>query len=411
MNRIRFGSAALARDRHLFRTLARRLPWLLLVPVLALMPGCKEDAPPPTAPPEVEVVAIAQRSVPVFQDWVGTLEGDINATISAQVSGYLLSRNYTEGSLVTNGQVLFQIDPAPFQALVAQAESQLAQTKATEQKYALNVEKYRPLAARQAISQQELDDAVQNQRAAAANVQAAQAALEQARLNLGFTTLRAPVKGIAGLASAQAQIGNLVGPNSGQLTTVTTVDPIRAYVSISQAFMTRAMERSLAEGRNLRVTETKEGGAELQLILAGGQVYPEKGRVRYADNQVDVRTGTIRVVGEFPNPKNLLVPGMFVRVRALVETLPDALIVPQRAVTDMQGRSLIAVVGADSKVRIVPVQTVTQSGVDWVVTGKGLKAGDLVVAEGIQKVREDAVVKTVPYAEKVATAPAAAEKK
>jgi RND family efflux transporter MFP subunit len=400
---------------HAPRQSGRAVSLLALLGCVAFVAvcGCKKEAAPPPAPPEVEVVAVVQTNVPIYQDWVGTLEGDVNATISAQVSGYLLNRNYTEGAAVTNGQVLFQIDPAPFKAVLDQAESQLAQAQATETKYAMNVEKYQPLVLKQAISQQELDDAVQNQKAAQANVQAARAAVEQAKLNLGFTTIHAPVKGIAGLASAQAQVGNLVGPGSGPLTTVTTVDPIRAYVSIAQAFMTKAMEKSLAEGRNLRSTDIKDGGAELELILADGQVYSEKGRVRFADNQVDVRTGTIRVVGEFPNPQSLLVPGMFVRVRALLETLKGALVVPQRAVTDMQGRALIAVVGANNKVSIRPVQTVSQVGSDWVVQGD-LKAGDRVIAEGIQKVREGVVVKPVPFAEKVAAAaptPVKAEEK
>ena len=384
----------------------------LLAAACATFCGCKQEQAPPPPPPEVEVVPITQKDVPVYKEWVGTLEGDVNATISAQVSGYLLSRNYTEGVAVTNGQVLFQIDPAPFQAILDQARSQLAQAKATEEKYAKNVEKYRPLVEKQAISQQELDDAVQNQKAAAANVQAAQAAVEQAQLNFDFTRICAPVAGIAGLASPQAQVGNLVGPNSGPLTSVSTVHPIRVYVSVSQALMTKAMEKNLAEGRDLRRADAKDGGAELELVLANGQVYsddgkPVKGKVRFADNQVDVRTGTIRVVGEFPNPKGLLVPGMFVRVRALLETLQGALVVPQRAVTDMQGRSLVAIVGADNKVSIRPVQAGEQVGSEWVITGK-VQAGDRVVAEGIQKVRDNMLVKPVPFGEKPAGAPGTA---
>jgi len=347
-------------------------------------------------------VAVEQKDVPIYRDWVGTLQSEVNATISAQVTGYLLSRDYQEGTMVTNGQVLFRIDPAPFKAALDQAQAQLAQSKATEEKYVLNVKRYRPLAAKEAISQQELDDAIQNQKAAQAKVESDQAALKQAELNLGFTTICSPVDGVAGLASPQAQVGNLVGQNSGPLTTVTTVDPIRAYVSVSQALMTEMMQRRLAEGKDdLRSADSKEEGTELELVLADGQTYAPKGRVRFANNQVDVKTGTIRVVGEFANPKRLLVPGMFVRVRALMATLKGALLVPQRAVTDMQGRSLVAVVGADNKVTIRPVDMVDQVGLNCVVKGN-LKAGDRVVAEGIQKVRDGVEVKPVPFAEKVA---------
>lgn len=376
---------------------------LLAVPAVLGLCGCKQAAPPPPPPPTVEVVPVQQKDVPIYRDWVGTLESEVNATISAQVSGYLLSRGYTEGSLVTNGQVLFLIDPAPFKAALDQAKSQLAEAKATEEKYALTVNRYRPLVAKEAISQQELDNAVQNQKAAQAQIEAAQAAVQQAQLNLDFTTIRSPVDGVAGLASAQAQVGNLVGPSTGPLTTVTTVDPIRAYVSVSQALMTKMMQRRIAEGQELRKLEDQQAGAELELVLANGQTYDRKGRIRFANNQVDVRTGTIRVVGEFPNPKRLLVPGMFVRVRAKLETLQGALLVPQRAVTDMQGRSLIAVIGADNKISIRPVDAIEQVGSEWVVKGN-LKAGDKVVAEGVQKVRDGVVVTPVPFAEKTASA-------
>jgi membrane fusion protein (multidrug efflux system) len=341
---------------------------------------------------------------------VGTLESDVNATISAQVSGYLLSRNYLEGAAVTNGQILFQIDPAPFQATLDRAKAQLAEARAKQEKYALTVSRYRPLVEKQAISQQELDDAVQDEKAAQAQADSAQAAVQQAKLNLDFTSIRSPVDGIAGLASAQAQVGDLVGPNSGLLTTVTTVDPIRSYSSVAQATMLRFMEQRLAQGHGARREGSAEG-IQLELILAENKVYPLKGRVRFANNQVDVKTGTIRVVGEFPNPQRLLVPGMFVRVRALLETLEGALLVPQRAVTDLQGRSLVAIVGADSKVSIRPVQTVERSGPNWVIKGE-LKEGDRVVAEGVQKVRDGTLVTPVPFgAETAGIGASAAEKK
>ncbi len=376
---------------------------VFILPMLVSFSGCKEKPEArQAAPPEVEVVAIEQRDVPIYREWVGTLAGDVNATITAQVSGYLISRDYTEGSVVTNGQVLFQIDPAPFKATLDKAKAQVAQAQAQEEKFALDVKRYRPLAATEAISQQELDDAIQNEKTAQAQVEADQAAVEQAALNLGFTTIRSPLDGVAGLA--KAQVGDLLGPSSGQLTTVTKVEPTRVYASVSQQVMTDVMERRLAEGKG--TTRTGEG-PQLELVLASGSVYPLKGRLLFANNQVDVKTGTITVVGEFPNPQRLLVPGMFVRVRAILDTEKNALLVPQRAVTDMQGRYLIAVVDADNKVSIRPVTAGERFGPEWVITGN-VKAGDRVVAEGIQKVREGAVVHPVPFVEKLAAAPASA---
>jgi membrane fusion protein, multidrug efflux system len=365
----------------------------LLVPLMVSVSGCKkqQQAGPP-APPQVEVVSVEQKDVPIYREWVGTLEGEVNATISAQVAGYLVNRAYKEGSIVTNGQVLFQIEQAPFQAALAKAKAQLDEAKARKGKTELDVQRYRPLAASEAISKQELDNAIQADKAAAAQIESGQAAVQQAELNLAFTTIRSPVDGIAGLA--QAQIGNLVGPTSGPLTTVTKANPIRVNFSVSQQTMTLMQERTLAEGKSLRDSAHYQG-PPLELILATGSVYPAKGEVRFADNQVDVKTGTIRVVGEFPNPKGLLVPGMFTRVRGLVATDKGALLVPQRAVTDLQGRSLIAVVGADNKVSIRPVTTGERVGPDWVVKGE-VKPGERVVAEGIQKVKNGAVVNPVP---------------
>ena len=385
--------------------LIRRIPLIaLLFPLLASLSGCKgKQEAPQAVPPDVEVVAVEQQDVPIYREWVGTLQSEVNATISAQVSGYLLSRDYQEGAMVTNGQVLFRIDPAPFQAALDKAKGQLAQAQAKRDKYALDVQRYRPLAATEAISKQELDDAVQNEKAAQAEVESAQAAVQQAELNLGFTYIRSPVDGIAGLAPAQAQVGNLVGPSTGPLTTVTTVDPIRAYASVSQALMTQMMERRIAAGQTVRSLEGREEGMELELLLAGDKPYRPKGHFVFANNQVDVKTGTIRVVGEFKNPQRLLVPGMFVRVRALLDTLKGSLLVPQRAVTEIQGRSLLAVVGADNKVSIRPVQAVERFGSKWVIAGD-VTAGDRVVAEGIQKARDGAVVNPVPFAEKTAAA-------
>ena len=369
------------------------------VAMVFCLSGCEKTEGPPPAPPTVEVVGVTQRDVPIYYEVVGTLEGNVNASISAQVSGYLLSRDYKEGSRVTNGQVLFQIDPAPFKAEVDKAKSQLGEAQATQEKWALTVNRYRPLAATQAISQQELDDAVQNDQAAQAAVEAGRAAVQQAELNLGFTTIRSPLDGMAGLFSPQAQVGNLVGPNSGQLTTVTTDNPIRAYFSVSQRLMTDIQQRMLAAGKPLDTGE----GPPLELTLANGTVYPLKGKIRFKNNQVDIGTGTVRVVGEFANPQSLLVPGMFVSLRALLNTEKDALLVPQRAVTEMQGKYLVAVVGADNKVSIRPVTTGERVGQEWVIKGE-VKAGDKVVAEGVQKVRDGAQVNPVPFTEKLAGA-------
>lgn len=390
-----------AMTRHLMRKMAAPVG---LLAWLVWLPGCKEkEAAQPLAPPDVAVVAVTQRDVPIYRDAVGTLEGEVNATISAQVSGYLISRDYSEGSDVTNGQVLFRIEPATFAATLAKAKAQLMEAQAQKGKTALDVERYTPLAASQAISKQELDDAVQADKAADGQVASAQAVVKEAELNLNFTTIRAPVTGSAGLA--KAQVGDLVGPGTGLLTTVVQMDPIRVYFSVSQQLVTKMLERRLAEGKAARA----DAGPELELVLATGTVYSEPGRVRFANNQVDVKTGTITVVGEFTNSNKLLVPGMFVRVRALLDTQKDALLVPQRAVTDVQGRSLVAVVGTDNKVSIRPVSVGERVGQEWVITGP-VKAGERVVAEGIQKVRDGAVVNPVPFGEKPAdkaVAPAA----
>ena len=361
---------------------------VLSVALLTSFLGCKKNEPAQAAPPEVQVAIVEQRDVPVYHEWVGTLEGDVNATISAQVSGYLLTRNYQEGSLVTNGQVLFQIDDRTYKAALDQAMAKVGKSE-------MDVQRYTPLAKTQAISQQELDDAIQ------ANL-ANEAAAEAARLNYQFCKILSPVDGVAGLA--QAQVGDLVGPGSGALTTVAQINPIRVYFSVSQQLMTTIQERMLADGKRLRDADGNYQGPPLELTLASGSIYPLKGKVRFANNQVDVTTGTVRVVGEFENPQGLLVPGMFVNVRALLDMDKGALLVPQSAVMNMQGRYLIAVVGEDNKVSIRPVMAGETIGEQWVIAGN-IKAGDRVVAEGVQKVRDGSEVNPTQMAADTNEAP------
>jgi membrane fusion protein (multidrug efflux system) len=374
--------------------MVRNLPLKMSLPVLSLvlvipLSGCKKSEEPPARPPEVQVVAVEQRDVPVYREWVGTLEGEVNATISAQVSGYLLKRNYQEGGIVTNGQVLFQIDDRTYKAALDQAMAKVGKSE-------MDVQRYTPLAKTQAISQQELDDAIQQNLAN-------EAAAEAARLNYQFCKILSPVDGVAGLA--QAQVGDLLGPGSGALTTVVQINPIRVYFSVSQQLLTQIQEHMLADGKRLRTEGGEYQGPPLELTLASGFVYPLNGKVRFANNQVDVKTGTVRVVGEFENPQGLLVPGMFVNVRALLDTDKDALLVPQSAVMDMQGRYLVAIVGEDNKVSIRPVTAGPTFGQQWVITGN-IQAGDRIVAEGVQKVRDGMEVSPVLLDAKTVSVPA-----
>lgn len=360
----------------------------------AVLSGCsKPEQASQAPPPDVQVVSVVQKDVPIYREWVGSLAGDVDATISAQVSGYLLTQNYKEGQYVKAGDLLFQIDPRTYQAVLDEA---VAKQVKTEQ----DVQRYTPLAKTQAISQQELDDAIQ------ANL-AAKAAVDAAQLNVQFCRITSPVDGIAGLA--QAQIGDLLGPGSGPLTTVVKTDPIKVYFSVSQDLMTEIQMKMLAAGKVLRSDTGTYQGPPLELILLSGETYPEKGQVKFANNQIDVRTGTVRVCGVFPNTQSLLLPGMFVTVRALLDTETNALVVPQKAVTDMQGTYLVAVVDSDNKISIRPVNAGERFGEDWIITGN-IKPGDRIVAEGIQKVRDGITVNPVapqsPAADKSLATPA-----
>src|SRR5437762_4713725 len=411
-------------------------------------------------PLDVEVVRVEQKDVPVYSEWIGTTEGIVNADIKAEVAGCLLRQDYKEGSFVKKGQLLFELDQRPFQAAVDQAngqvaqfqgqleqanslvalaqaqvaqansqllqsQAQLAQAQANQVKTQLDVNKYAPLAEQKAVTQQELDNAVQGNVVAKAQVEAARAGVETARaqlraanaqigtakaaintakgqvenaqaavrtaqLNLGFTRIISPIDGIAGIA--QAQVGNLITTTSAPLTTVSTVDPIKVYFTLSEQQYLSFTKRNLIEAR--------QGASvvhiELELILSDASTYPEKGSFFFADRQVDPKTGAIRMAGIFPNPGNVMRPGQFGRVRAVTATKSDALLVPQRAVSELQGSYQIAVVGGDNKVEMRTVKVGERSGSQWVIED-GLKAGETVVVEGTQKIKPGAVVQPKPY--------------
>jgi len=383
-----------------------------------VLEGCQQQRAVMAMPaPDVEVAPVLVQDVPITKEWVGTLDGRVNAQIRAQVSGYLMKQAYTEGSFVRKGQLLFEIDPRPFQAALnlakgslAQAEgnlqqtrANLAQSKARLGKANLDVNRYTPLAKTKAISQEELDNATQSQLEAAAAVQSseaaiesskaaivsAKAAVEDAELKLSFTNIIAPIDGIAGLA--KAQVGDLISPAGGELTTVSTVDPIKAYFTVSeQEYM----------NRNSPLQGASRGRAgDLELVLADGTLYGHKGSFYMADRQVDVGTGTLRVAALFPNPGNFLRPGQYGRVRAVLETRKNAILVPQRAVTELQGTYQVAVVGGNNVVRIRKVRLGDRIGDLWLIE-EGLAAGESVVVEGIQKVRDGVTVHPAPYGQK-----------
>lgn len=360
--------------------------------VVSLLAGCGgKAAAPPGAPPEVKVIAVTQRDVPIVSEWVATLDGYVNAQIQPQVTGYIVKQTYKEGSPIQNGAVLFEIDPRPFQALLDQAKAQLAQAQAQLGKTQLDVDRDTPLAKERAIAQSQLDNDIQANLAAKAEVQSAEAQVEQAQLNLGFTHVTSLFEGIAGIA--QVQLGNLVNPST-VLTSVSQVNPIKAYFPISeQEYLRLASGINAAQGE----VESAKDAPPLELILADGTVYPSKGRVLYTDRQVDITTGTIRVVSAFPNPKNYLRPGQFGRVRASTYTRNGALLVPQRAVIELQGSYQLAVVGSDNKVNVRIVKVGERVGTEWIIDS-GVKKGDMVIVEGVQKVREGVSVNPVPLA-------------
>ncbi len=372
--------------------LGRLLPLLFAVFALLLSGGCRNNqAAPPTGPADVQVVDVMQKDVPIYVEWIATLDGYVNAKIQPQVTGYLIKQNYVEGSFVRKGEALFEIDPRPFHAALDQAKAQLAQAEAQLGKAALDVERDTPLAQARAIAQSQLDNDIQAKLGAKASVEAAKAAVEQAQLNLEFTQVRSLVDGIAGIA--KGQIGDLVGPST-LLTTVSQVNPIKAYFTVSEQEYLDFNRRFPTEAS--REAERKQ--LQLELILADGTTYPPKGTIYFADREVNPSTGAIRIAGLFPNPGNILRPGQYGRVRTAIRTKQGALLVPQRAVTELQGSYQVAVVGSDNKVSIRPVKVGERIGVMWIID-EGLKPGERVVAEGVQKVRQGAAVNPKPFAE------------
>lgn len=385
---------------------------VLCLGVIALIIGAvhplrKASATANAIPPVIEVTQTEQKDVPIYGEWIGTLDGLVNADVRAEVTGYLLKQGYQEGSFVKKGELLFQIDPRPFQAALDQAEGQLQQARAmlanaqaVQGRTDLDVKRYTPLAREQAASQQDLDNAVQNNLAALATVETEkaqiktdEAAVETAKINLEFTSLVAPIDGIAG--QAQLQVGALVTPASGAVTSISTLDPIKVYFTVS--------EPQYLGWRKRFPTETSREAADkalrLQLILADGSTYAHEGRFFFADRQVDEGTGAIRLAGLFPNPDNILRPGGYGKVRAVIRMQHGALLVPQRAVSELQGGYQIAVVGADNKVTIRTVKVGDAFGSDRIVTD-GLNPGERIIAEGIQKVRPGMVVNPIPYNER-----------
>jgi membrane fusion protein, multidrug efflux system len=366
----------------------RPLPILVLLLLAGLASACSKDTDVGAAGPAADVVVVpaAKQDVEIYSEWVGTTTGNVNAQIYPKVQGYLVKQAYHDGSVVQAGDLLFEIDPRQFQASLDEATGQLARARAALVKYQTDVGRYTPLAAEGAVSQEELDNAVQARAGAAAQVDSARAAVEQARLNLQWSKVKSPITGVVAIASAQ--VGDLVSPQT-LLTSVSQLDPIKVNFPVSEIDYLRFAKRI----RELQETGQPDQNAGLELILANGERYPEPGRFNVAGLAVTTTTGTIDAQGLFPNPDNLLRPGQFAKVRAVTDRIPGAIVIPQRAVRDLQGLTQVAVVGAEDKVTFKTVKLGPATGSDYVVTS-GLAAGERVVTEGLQKVRDGMLVKT-----------------
>jgi RND family efflux transporter MFP subunit len=349
------------------------------------------EAPPP---PEVLVTQVVKADVPIVSAWVGTLEGSENADIRARVTGYLQKRDYQEGSYVKAGDLLFEIDPRPFEATLAEAKSQLVQAQALQLATQADFERAQELFNKKVISEQEYQNKTQLNEANVAKVGALQAAVDTAQLNLGFTKISAPVDGIAGIA--KAQIGDLVGPGGSAttLTTVSAIDPIRLYFPLS--------EKDYKQHANALQAMMQRPYAErpeaIEMVFADGTVYPRKGKFSFVDRQVDPTTGTILIAANFPNPDHTLRPGQFAKARAVIEKIDGALLVPERALLELQGSYQIGVLGEDNKAEIRPIKIGPRFKRQVVVT-EGLKEGEKVIVEGVQKVKPGMAVSAKPYEE------------
>ena len=446
MNRI-FISLQDRLRRHKLLASAALGGFVLVVIVAAVVGRTKKPAQAAPAPLQVDVVQVQQQDVPIYSEWIGTTDGMVNADIRAQVSGYLFRKTYTEGAFVKQGQLLFEIDPRPLQAVLnqaqgdlaksegqveqaitqldqaeaqlAQARSQLVQAEANQRRTQLDVNKYGPLLEQKAVTQQDFDNADQANAAAKAQVdvvksqikaasatvgtakaaivaakaqvQSSQAAVKTAELNLGFTKIFSPIDGIVGIALAQ--VGDLVNPTSGILTTVSTVDPIKVYFTLSEQEYLAYVKRNPNPAE--RAAAQRE--LELQLFLADGSTYPHTGKFYIADRQVDPKTGAIRIAGVFANPENTLRPGQYGRVRAATNTQAGALLIPQRAVSQLQGMYRVAVVGSDNKVTIRTITPGPTVGQMWIIQN-GLKPGETIMVDGTQKVTTGATVAPRPFA-------------
>jgi membrane fusion protein (multidrug efflux system) len=360
---------------------------LLLLAITACGRGNVHAAAKPPAP-EVRVAAVIQQDVPVYSEWVATMDGYVNAQIRPQVSGYIIKQEYKEGSLVRKGQVLFEIDPRPFKAALDRAKGDLAQAQAQLGKSTLDVERDTPLAQARAIAKSQLDNEIQAKLGAQAAIESSKAAVEQAELNLEWTKVISLVDGIAGIA--QVQIGNLVGPNA-VLTSVSQVDPIKAFFPINEREYVLVQKSTASSGKHA----VGFFGSSLELILTDGSIHPQKGKILLADRQVDPSTGTIRIVAAFPNPGNILRPGQYGRVRVETNIKNGALLVPQSAVAQSQGSYQVAVVGSNHKVSMRTVKPGETVGTLWVID-EGLKPGEQVVVEGLQQLKEGTAVTPKP---------------
>jgi membrane fusion protein, multidrug efflux system len=363
----------------------------LLVPSVSLMvalaSGCARKQSPPPSEIDVQVTPVVQKDVPIVSEWIGTLDGSVNAAIRPKVEGYLRRQYYKEGQYVHAGDLLFEVDPRQFRAALEQARGALGQADAQLSKANRDVERFTPLAAERAVSQQELDDALSAQRNAQSAVASARAVVEQASLNLGWSKVTSPIEGIIGIA--KAQVGDLVNAQT-VMTTVSTVDPIRVTYGISEREYMRFAERI-----NRPNYATTRQGPLLELVLDDGNVFPHQGQAVLADREVDVRTGTMTIKGIFPNPHHILRPGQYAKVRAALEVKTGALLVPQKAVAELQGSFRVVVVGADGKADVRAVEPGERVGSLWIIE-KGVRAGENVVVAGLQFLRPGVSVRARP---------------